>query len=456
MLRTLPAACIAAAALTFACAVQAGAPLLDPAFGEAGMVRIDSAAGVPRDDRAVGLCPGPNDTELTISTRMDPAMLMLARVRRDGSLDPAFGDGGRVERMIEMPGQPLPRSLCLLDGRVEIAYGSWNGTVEVLRFLADGQPDAAFGNGGRLSITVSSLPGANSGAFSLRGMDRGPAGEILLGGTLAADEQSYGRAALLRVRQDGTLRDARIFDETEFPRGAYIAGSAYATTGDLWIAGGYVADVSAPWFRMHLNGVTLDGSGPILGEADYGVTLRINGGRMVEPDVMVLAAVRLNPSGPALPMLLVLRSEGVSNVMLPAPPADASMADSVASGLLPLPDGKVMYGGTTNHEGLYFARAVIGATPAEDSVDTTFEDGGAAIVPIPGTPAGCIPLQALARMSTWGGVPVFVASARADCLPGGESDVVVGRFSARDAVFEDGFDLLVAAPTAPSQAPRRR
>ena len=454
MLRTLVSAGIAAAALAFACAVQAGAPLLDPAFGEAGLVRIDSAAGAPRDDRAVGLCPGPEDTELTISTRMDPPMLMLARVRRDGTLDPAFGNGGRVERVVEMPGQTLPRSLCLLDGRVEIAFGSWNGTVEVLRFRHDGQPDAAFGNGGRLSILVSSLPGANAGTFSLRGMDRGASGEILLGGTLVADEQSYGRAALLRVREDGTLRDARIFDQTVFPRGAYIASSGYATTGDLWIAGGYVADVSAPWFRMHLNGVTLDGASPILGEADYGVTLRINGGRMIEPDVMVLSAVRLNPSGPALPKLLVLRSGGTSDVLLPAPAGGASMADSVASGLLSLPGGKVMYGGTTYQDGLYFARAVIGASPAEDAVDATFADGGAAIVPIPGTPAGCIPLQVMARMSTWGGVPVFVASARAECLPGGESDVVVGRFSTSDPIFVDGFDLPVAAPAAHPQALR--
>ncbi|MEO5560350.1 MAG: hypothetical protein ABIO49_10765 [Dokdonella sp.] len=440
MFRTLVSGCIVAAAMLGACAVHAQSPLLDPSFGQQGLARINSTIGSPRNDVAVGICPGPGDTQVAISTRLDPAMLMLARVRRDGTLDPAFGIGGRVERAIEMPNLVLPRNLCFPDGRIEIAYGGFGGTIEVLRFLPDGDADGSFGMGGRFSVTVSSLPNANSGGFSLRGMDRGPGGEILLGGTLVADENSYGRAALLRVRSNGSLRDARIFDENVFSRGAYIAASAYAPSGDLWVAGGFVGVQMSSWFRMELNGATLVGSAPVRGTGAYGENLRINGGRMIRPGVMVLSGIRMLPSVPSLPVLFVLRENGSSELVLPPPAGGALMVDSTALGILTLPGDRILYGGTTNGPGLYFARAQIGASSANDTVDSSFGANGAATLSIPGTPAGCKPLQQMARLSVWGGTPVFVASARADCEPGTEADLVVGLFGIEDVIFANAFE----------------
>ncbi|MBX6332080.1 MAG: hypothetical protein IRY91_09555, partial [Gemmatimonadaceae bacterium] len=71
-----------------------------------------------------------------------------------GSLDPAFGDQGRV--FADLPGGATAMAL-QPDGKIVVAGGS-----KVLRFNADGDVDQGFGSGGVASLTFPDVPAAIS------------------------------------------------------------------------------------------------------------------------------------------------------------------------------------------------------------------------------------------------------------------------------------------------------
>lgn len=147
--------------------------------------------------------------------------LVLLRVRRNGSADPAFGRGG----IARVPVAPLPASgphqpamtfspqtlLRQADGKLVV---SGQGTarsryelprVQVLRLLPDGRPDGSFGTGGL--VTLDGVHGSGRAALA-------PDGRIVLAATTGRVDPAIERDptaaatftfAVARLREDGSL-----------------------------------------------------------------------------------------------------------------------------------------------------------------------------------------------------------------------------------------------------------
>jgi uncharacterized delta-60 repeat protein len=103
---------------------------LDTSFGEGGLLRID-----PGTVSALQQVTEAADGSLLVVERGNDLASRLVRLSAEGSIDPSFGDGGRVEL-------GLFGAIGGVDsqGRVLVA----NGT-RLLRFAPDGTPDAEFG-----------------------------------------------------------------------------------------------------------------------------------------------------------------------------------------------------------------------------------------------------------------------------------------------------------------------
>jgi uncharacterized delta-60 repeat protein len=145
--------------------VQADVGDLDPAFGDGGKVTTDfsnsvdhgNAVALQRDGRIVvaGSTISPN----VISTQHDFA---LARYKIDGSLDASFGAGGRVQTDFFGFGDEAFAVAVQNDGRIIAAGISGNGGSEVengdfalARYNGDGSLDPTFGNGGKVTTDFS-------------------------------------------------------------------------------------------------------------------------------------------------------------------------------------------------------------------------------------------------------------------------------------------------------------
>ncbi|MET0644995.1 MAG: Calx-beta domain-containing protein [Pyrinomonadaceae bacterium] len=107
----------------------------------------------------------------------------LARLNPDGTLDPTFGEGGRVTADFKS-GSDMPHGVAILPGGKIVAAGyvtgpNFSGTPEfgAVRFNPDGSPDNTFGVGGRAT--------ANFGPTTYliaRGMGVQPDGKVIVVG----------------------------------------------------------------------------------------------------------------------------------------------------------------------------------------------------------------------------------------------------------------------------------
>lgn len=416
---------LAAAALPAA----ADNAVIDVSFGQNGFARVDSAQGDTTQDRAVGICPGPAGSQVLVGVRAEPGMLTLARLLPDGSLDASYGVQGRVEYAIAGASSARPRNLCLGDGRLELAYTTPLGKIELLRIAASGQPEAAFGSGGRVSVGPAALPGSNSGFMSLRGADRATGGEILLSGELGGSGMGGdGRAALIRVSANGMLRDSRVFSGGAHRDGGYAAAAGYAPNGDLWVAGasrqnaGGSAGGCVTWFRQTLNGVTLAGDAVELGP--FGPwSYAVNGGRRVRPGVLVLGMhLHANAGGLRVPRLQIQRATGSHEVALPLSQGQRELTGD-ALNLVAMNGGeRVMYASSLSRgDDIYLARVTMPGQP-------------------PGCDGGGVPPQWFSRLGLWDGQPVFVGNGAVDCQIASAQDLLVGRISrATDRIFHGDF-----------------
>ncbi len=144
---------------------------------------------------------------------VDPGKgLVLAQLRADGSLDPAFGDRGVAHLSLPI-GPPFvgPEPLQLLrlaDGRLVIAVeGETRDLFElrqllVARLTPDGRPDASFGEGGVARPGVQAGCGGGCAPMALH-----PDGSIALAGATgsAPAAQSQFRWVVARITPSGAL-----------------------------------------------------------------------------------------------------------------------------------------------------------------------------------------------------------------------------------------------------------
>ena len=161
--------------------------------------------------------------------------IFLARLRGDGSLDPAFGAGGLV---IANPGENDEGDDVAVqrDGKVLIA-GVTDSSLILLRFKPNGTPDTSFGGGdGAVAIPGLGLPaGANATIGVL------PSGRIVVA---VNDGESNGfssisQMAVARFTAKGKVDRAFHGGSVEYPMGdsTYFSDMAIADDGRIVLVG---------------------------------------------------------------------------------------------------------------------------------------------------------------------------------------------------------------------------
>jgi uncharacterized delta-60 repeat protein len=133
-----------------------------------------------------------------------------------GSLDAAFGNGGRVTSSVAY----VPR---IFDARIGMALQAdgkivMAGGMKLLRFNADGTPDVTFGSAGVVDVVF------NGGALDTA-MDVGVQadGRIVVVGTTATNTVGSDDFALVRYNANGSI-------DTTFGTGGHVTTDFYAST----------------------------------------------------------------------------------------------------------------------------------------------------------------------------------------------------------------------------------
>ena len=172
---------------------------LNAAFGTSGKIRTE-ILGPGATDAASSVVVQPDGKIIAGGSTITKTSFdfALTRYLTDGSLDPTFGSGGRATS--DFGGNDSIASIVLQpDGKI-IAAGSTTPDggsyrMVVARYLANGQLDRTFGNGGEVVTAVGS-------SSSAAGVTLQPDGKIVVAGTSGND------FALLRYLSDGSLDPA--------------------------------------------------------------------------------------------------------------------------------------------------------------------------------------------------------------------------------------------------------
>ncbi|GAA3046285.1 hypothetical protein GCM10017562_04880 [Streptomyces roseofulvus] len=127
---------------------------LDPTFGGDGIVTTDFVGA--NNDEGRGLALQPDGKIVAVGGSTDwggNGAWAAARYLPDGSLDPTFGEGGKVLTEIDVDAIETAESVVVLsDGRI-VAGGSSNGLWSLVRWDASGVPDPGFDGDGRVTTT---------------------------------------------------------------------------------------------------------------------------------------------------------------------------------------------------------------------------------------------------------------------------------------------------------------
>lgn len=164
----------------------------------------------------------------------------LARYLSNGSLDAAFGAGGKVITDFELAGDEVRDAVILSDGKIlagGVATHGGSGGVRAFalaRYHVDGSLDGAFGIGGKTTTDFAAGPSLAE-ALAVQSD-----GKIILAGTVVNSD--YGTAwALARYHSDGSLDPSfgtagKVV--TDFYSGVDIAHTVAIQTDGKIVAGG--------------------------------------------------------------------------------------------------------------------------------------------------------------------------------------------------------------------------
>jgi uncharacterized delta-60 repeat protein len=173
---------------------------LDADFGASGLVIPPRNTGVsPR----IALQP---DGKILVATRSDdpPVGLLVLRFETDGSSDPSFGTAGAalIPSMFvtSIAGVAVgPYGNVVVGARLSGFSGE---AIGLARFGADGQPDAAFGDGGLLTV-------ASEYSWLALALTMDNNGRILVGGfVFGLPGRFFTDAFVRRFESDGTADDS--------------------------------------------------------------------------------------------------------------------------------------------------------------------------------------------------------------------------------------------------------
>ncbi len=160
---------------------------LDPSFGDGGRVTTGFPSGT-----GGGFSAATWAGRRTVVAGGDGHDFALVRYRRHGDLDPTFGAGGKVTT--DFGGMDYASAVAIDSERRILAAGTSDfKTFALARYNADGSLDSSFGNDGKV-MTSFRRPGTVAYSATIR-----PGGRIVAAGG------SDGRFALARYRPNGRL-----------------------------------------------------------------------------------------------------------------------------------------------------------------------------------------------------------------------------------------------------------
>jgi uncharacterized delta-60 repeat protein len=332
---------------------------LDPTFGNNGKVTTDLQA----PDQASALPGGvlvQSDGRIVIAgglTSPTTSSLVLIRYQGDGTLDPAFGSGGRVN---SMHGSSPVGMVLQTDGKILV-----ENAAELVRFNSDGNLDATFGTNGVVTLSV----GIGHPGPDLNGVTLQASGKILVLGTSRFPDLR-GAPFVERLNVDGSP-DATFGDHGI----VNVLGSgqsdafALGPDGKILVAASSILSMSSTLGRFNTDG-SVDSTFGSNGQVDFSGQHVTTRALTVQADgqVLVLGSVQSN--------FAALRFTAAGNVDASYGTAGVvttnfvGTVDTGASAVAVQPDGKLIAAGST---WIGFALARYNA---DGSPDTTFGTSG--------------------------------------------------------------------------------
>lgn len=235
MNRPALASLLAAAILVFVAASQAAPGELDPGFGKKG--KVMTSFGDVAYANSVTLQPNGKVVAAGVVGKANGEIAFgLARYRKNGSLDRAFGSKGKVTTKIDQAA--AASAVALAQNRKIFAAGtSIDGThsqFALVRYRKDGSLDGEFASAG-IARAAFAAKDAGAGALVLQ-----PDGRLVVAGN--ASENHRAEIALARFDEDGTLDPSFGSDgEVEFPipneEAASATGVAIQSDDKIVVAG---------------------------------------------------------------------------------------------------------------------------------------------------------------------------------------------------------------------------
>ena len=226
---------------------------LDPTFSDDGIQTID----VDDYEGASGVVVQPSDGKIVAVGRSEvfDRTFTAMRLNVDGTLDDSFGSGGVSRMNIGESFFDTPSAVALTPAGTILAAGTadegeGHGDFALVRYLPDGQPDPAFGDGG---VAITHDP-ANEHVHSLA---LAPDGKALVSGVVSQEGGDHLRVE--RYLSDGhldpTFGGSGIVT-TNFGIGAFRGGVTVQADGKVVAS----ALGSAPGARFGLVRYTVDGT----------------------------------------------------------------------------------------------------------------------------------------------------------------------------------------------------
>lgn len=427
-------------------------------FGDNGIASLRDPTNPNARFLGLGACAAPgNRLNVVAASTLD--QLTLFRLTPEGDLDLSFGSGrGFVHTTVPPSGEDTAQAACLADGRiliVRMAPGSGNDkNMQLIRINSDGTLDTGFAGTGTLTIDQDAhSPGLGDLEFPL-GLNIETDGSISVSTRIfLSDGQS--RPGLVRVSGAGVLAYARIYSSLPNITPVYATAAGLGPDGRIWLIGGG-NPTNTPfnsWFRAELDPVTGNVVENFVGSDGNYV---VDGGRVLTNGIMVIVGKYVpqsQPGGAYQPRLLVFRETGASHVALPMPFAVNSFEPTLApfpghGVAIPIAEGRVLFGaplGSQNGEfelATYAAVIELGATAAEDRVDTRFGSNGAiqfAYRTATACANGSPTLQRPVRFSNWLGRPVLAGIHATTCAVN-PRNAFAARLLAPGDLFANGFE----------------
>jgi uncharacterized delta-60 repeat protein len=360
--RVVVAAVLAGVAIVPARAYGA-AGALDRSFGDDGAALTDVLHGAFDTAYAEALQPNGKIVVVGFAENGSGERFLVLRYRTDGKLDKTFGTGGRVLTSFGGSFQQA-RDVVVTDAGIVVAgTANVNGRTAfaIARYRPDGSLDPSFGNGGRVLAHVTSQSMDTGSALLTL-----PGGDLLVAGSTLSPTDTPSDFAAARFDPSGTLVSgfgSGGFATVDFSgRSDRAAAAALTPGGDIVLAGASEVDRDSDFALAELDGTGV----PVPGFGSGG-SLRTGFGGSTPTaaealDVVALANGKIVACGSAFLGPMIREHDAALVRYLPDGTPDASFGsggrrttdvgipggDDIATSLAVQPNGKLVTAGTTS------------------------------------------------------------------------------------------------------------